>query len=45
MTDSLVWLCRYPDAFVDSLAETVAKTNGVSPDQILIGDGSGEILA
>jgi histidinol-phosphate aminotransferase len=44
MTDSFGLACRYPDAFVDSLAEAVAKTNGVSPDQILIGDGSGEIL-
>lgn len=44
MTDSFGLACRYPDALVDSLAEAVAKLNGVSADQILIGDGSGEIL-
>src|SRR5690349_19188756 len=44
MTDSFGLSCRYPDALVDSLAEVVAKANGVSSDQILVGDGSGEIL-
>jgi histidinol-phosphate aminotransferase len=44
MTDSFGLACRYPDALVDLLAESVAKVNGVPSDQILIGDGSGEIL-
>ena len=44
MTDAYGLACRYPDALVDSLAESVAKTNGVANDQVLIGDGSGEIL-
>jgi len=44
MTDafSLVW--RYPDEHADILIETLAKINGVNQDQILLGDGSGEIL-
>src|SRR5882762_926704 len=36
--------CRYPDEANDVLIEKIAKTNGVSRDQIAIGDGSGEIL-
>src|SRR5437773_2075880 len=44
MTDvfSLAW--RYPDEHADLLIETLAKINGVNRDQILLGDGSGEIL-
>src|ERR1700682_5579767 len=44
MTDvfSLAW--RYPDEHADLLIETVARINGVNRDQILLGDGSGEIL-
>jgi len=44
MTDSFGLACRYPDALVDLLAESIARVNGVPRDQILIGDGSGEIL-
>ena len=44
MTDSFGLACRYPDALVASLAESVAKLNNVAQDQILIGDGSSEIL-
>jgi histidinol-phosphate aminotransferase len=44
MTDSFGLACRYPDALVDALAGSIAKLNGVPQDQILIGDGSGEIL-
>ncbi|HEY6046885.1 MAG TPA: aminotransferase class I/II-fold pyridoxal phosphate-dependent enzyme [Pyrinomonadaceae bacterium] len=39
---SLAW--RYPDEHADILVDTLAKMNGVSNDQILLGDGSGEIL-
>ena len=38
----LVW--RYPDEHADTLTETIAKINGVNRDQIILGDGSGEIL-
>ena len=39
---SLAW--RYPDEHADALVQRLAKINGVSRDQILLGDGSGEIL-
>jgi len=39
---SLAW--RYPDEHADLLIDTLAKMNGVSREQILLGDGSGEIL-
>ena len=39
---SLAW--RYPDEHTDLLVESLAKINGVNRDQILLGDGSGEIL-
>src|SRR5215510_4248310 len=44
MTDgfSLAW--RYPDEYADMLAEELARVNSVPVDQILLGDGSGEIL-
>jgi histidinol-phosphate aminotransferase len=44
MTDgfSLAW--RYPDEYADMLAEELSRLHGVSVDQILLGDGSGEIL-
>jgi histidinol-phosphate aminotransferase len=38
----LVW--RYPDEHADTLIQTIAKINGVNRDQIILGDGSGEIL-
>ena len=38
----LTW--RYPDEHADTLVEMLAKLNGVNRDQILLGDGSGEIL-
>lgn len=44
MTDAFGLACRYPDAHADLLIEALAKANGVSRDQILLGDGSGEIL-
>src|SRR3954467_15686062 len=39
---SLVW--RYPDEHADALLETIARIHGVARDQIILGDGSGEIL-
>ena len=44
MTDgfSLAW--RYPDEYNDMLADELARMLGVPADQILLGDGSGEIL-
>jgi histidinol-phosphate aminotransferase len=44
MTDgfSLAW--RYPDEYADMLADELARVNNVPVDQVLLGDGSGEIL-
>jgi histidinol-phosphate aminotransferase len=44
MTDAFTLACRYPDEHADLLLDALAKVNGVSRDQILLGDGSGEIL-
>lgn len=44
MTDSFGLSCRYPDEHNDELIEALAKLNGVERDQILLGDGSSEIL-
>src|ERR1700730_10751422 len=35
---------RYPDEANDVLIDKIAKTNNISRDQIVLGDGSGEIL-
>jgi histidinol-phosphate aminotransferase len=37
-------LCRYPDEHNLVLVDVLAKLNGVNRDQVLLGDGSGEIL-
>ena len=44
MTDgfSLAW--RYPDEYADMLVEELARINAAPEEQILLGDGSGEIL-
>src|SRR5689334_3273823 len=44
MTDgfSLAW--RYPDEHADLLVDELARINAVPAEQILLGDGSGEIL-
>ena len=44
MTDgfSLAW--RYPDEYADMLAEELARLHNVPAEQVLLGDGSGEIL-
>jgi histidinol-phosphate aminotransferase len=39
---SLVW--RYPDEHADALIDALAKINAVPREQIVLGDGSGEIL-
>ncbi|MDQ2918341.1 MAG: aminotransferase class I/II-fold pyridoxal phosphate-dependent enzyme [Verrucomicrobiota bacterium] len=44
MSDSFGISCRYPDKNSEALVEALAKLNGVPPEQILVGDGSGEIL-
>jgi histidinol-phosphate aminotransferase len=44
MTDAFNLLCRYPDEHNDVLIDALAKLNGVNHDQVLLGDGSGEIL-
>src|ERR1044072_2319595 len=44
MTDgfSLAW--RYPDEYAEMLAEELARLHDVPVNQIVLGDGSGEIL-
>src|SRR5213596_2738919 len=44
MTDSFGLACRYPDEHNNMLIDKLAKLNGVNHDEILLGDGSGEIL-
>src|SRR5712671_5627692 len=44
ITDSFELTCRYPDEHNNMLIDQLAKLNGVNHDQILLGDGSGEIL-
>ena len=44
MTNVFHLACRYPDESAAALTEKLAKLNNVSPDQILLGDGSGEVL-
>ena len=44
MTDDFNLTCRYPDEQNDVLIEKLARINGVDRNQILLGDGSSEIL-
>jgi histidinol-phosphate aminotransferase len=44
MTDSFGLACRYPDEHNNVLIDKLARLNGVNHDEILLGDGSGEIL-
>ena len=44
MTNSFGLSCRYPDEHNNVLIDKVATLNGVDHEQILLGDGSGEIL-
>ncbi len=42
--ESLADVWRYPDEAADALVDPVAKLHGVSTDQVILGDGSSEIL-
>src|SRR5438552_8877744 len=44
MNNSFDVCCRYPDEANDVLIEKIAKTNGVNREQIVLGDGSSDIL-
>src|SRR5947208_13851659 len=44
MTDAFNLSCRYPDAPARLLSEKLAKLNSVNPNQIVLRDGSGEIV-
>lgn len=44
ITDSLGLACRYPDEHNNVLIDKLARLNGVNHDEVLLGDGSGEIL-
>ena len=44
MTDSFGLACRYPDEHNNVLIDKLAKLNAVNHDEVLLGDGSGEIL-
>jgi len=44
ITDSFGLACRYPDEHNNMLIDKLAKLNNVDRDQVLLGDGSGEIL-
>ena len=44
MTDAFGLAWRYPDEHEEMLIDALAKLNGVSSNQILLGNGSGEIL-
>src|SRR6185312_11560896 len=44
MSDAFELACRYPDEHAEVLVESLAKLNGVASGEILLGDGSGEIL-
>ncbi len=44
MNGSFDLCCRYPDEANDVLIDKIAKINGVNREQIVLGDGSSEIL-
>src|SRR5437588_9062984 len=44
MNNSFDVSCRYPDEANDVLIEKIAKINGVNREQVVLGDGSSEIL-
>jgi histidinol-phosphate aminotransferase len=44
MTDSFTLACRYPDEHNNMLIDKLAKLNGAEHHQVLLGDGSSEIL-
>ena len=44
MTDAFSLAWRYPDEHGQALVEALAKMHGIAPEQILLGNGSAEIL-
>ena len=44
MRDAFGVACRYPDEYGDELVTSIANLNGVPREQVLLGDGSGELL-
>src|SRR5262249_51554645 len=44
MRDSFSLACRYPDEHANELVTALAGLNKIGREQILLGDGSGEIL-
>ena len=44
MSEAFDLACRYPDEHNNLLIEKLGKMNGVNRDQILLGDGSAEVL-
>ncbi|HSY51858.1 MAG TPA: aminotransferase class I/II-fold pyridoxal phosphate-dependent enzyme [Thermoanaerobaculia bacterium] len=44
MRDAFARVWRYPDESQNALIEAIAKSHAVSRDQVLLGDGSSEIL-
>ena len=44
MSDAFGLACRYPDERAEVLVKSLARLNGVASGEILLGDGSGEIL-
>jgi histidinol-phosphate aminotransferase len=44
MTEAFDLAWRYPDEHAETLIDSLAKLNAVNSEQILLGDGSGEIL-
>ena len=44
MSDAFGLACRYPDEPAEMLVELLARLNGVASGEVLLGDGSGEIL-
>jgi histidinol-phosphate aminotransferase len=44
MRDAFGLACRYPDEYGDAAVTSIANLNGVPREQVLLGDGSGELL-
>src|ERR1700686_413001 len=44
MRDAFAKAWRYPDESQDALIDAIAKSHAVSREQVLLGDGSSEIL-
>ncbi len=44
MRDAMRLAWRYPDEAADTLVDAIARLHSVSPDQVILGDGSSEIL-